>query len=108
MFCFSPNRSRVASGRSTTSSVLGGGQSSTPSYPFYPDRLDPKSKVHNGNNEVKWYYSNYHTENVEPYVDPRFPRENSEAAKVHSSASSSSISINVTMIFCIMFAHYFY
>ena len=95
------HRSRAASGRSTTASVLGG-QSSTPSYPFYPDRLDP-AKVH-GNNEVKWYYSNYHTENVEPYVDPRFPRENSEAAKVHSSASS--ISINV-MLFCIMFAHYF-
>ena len=88
-------RTLVASGRSTTASVLG----STP-YPFYPDRLDPGNNGNHGNNEVKWYYSNYHSENLEPYVDPRFPRQDSEAAKVQSSANT--ISINFILL-CIAF-----
>merc|ERR1711862_122114 len=59
-------------------------------YPFYPDRLDP-AKITNPNpdNEVKWYYSNYNNEHLEPYVDPRGARDHIEAAKVLSSSSQT-------------------
>ena len=57
---------------------------------FFPYRLDP-AKITNPNpdNEVKWYYSNYNSENLEPYVDPRVPRDHIEAAKVHPSSSQT-------------------
>ena len=95
------SRTLVASGRSTTASVLGGPGSSTP-YPFYPDRRDPAQQGL-GDNEVKWYYSNYHSENLEPYIDPRLPRQDSEAAKVQSSASTLSLNL---FLFIIAFALY--
>ena len=79
------------SSQATTVSALTGG--STP-YPFYPDRqgLDPSKfpgSNPNPDNEVKWYYSNYNSENLEPYVDPRVPRDHIEAAKVHPSSSQT-------------------
>ena len=41
--------------------------------PFHPDQMDPVSAVQNRNdqnNEVKWYYSNYNSENINPYISP--------------------------------------
>ena len=79
---------RFAYGRSTT--TVGQQQPSTPAYPFYPDRLDPGKIKPNSDNEVKWYYSNYNSDGLEPYVDPRHPRDQHvEAAKVQESTNSS-------------------
>ena len=41
--------------------------------PFHPDQMDPVSAVENRNdqnNDVKWYYSNYNSENLNPYISP--------------------------------------
>lgn len=68
--------------------------SSTP-YPFAPDRLDPGKIKANVDNEVKWYYSNYHlSETLEPYVDPRLPRDDQDAAKVNLYSNADKISFN--------------
>lgn len=75
---------------------------STPVYPFYPDRLDPRNTKPNHDNEVKWYYSNYHSENLEPFVDPRFPRE--EAAHVEP---SSSVGRHFSNVFLVIFLSLF-
>ena len=85
-------------GRSTTSSNT---PQSTP-YPFRPDRLDPRGPQPH-NNEVKWYYSNYNSEGLEPYIDPRIPREEDEAAHVQPSKAS----INTLSVFCIFLIPYF-
>ena len=60
---------------STTTTERGGRfpvarASSSTSYPFHPDRLDP-AKTPNavgGDSSVDWYYSNYN--NDEPFVGP--------------------------------------
>ena len=96
------------SSQATTASALTGG--STP-YPFYPDRqgLDPSKfpgSNPNPDNEVKWYYSNYNSENLDPYkdpdpyVDPRIPRDQdiSEAAKVSPSSSSQTYHCNFSLV----------
>ena len=80
------NHRRLPTGRSTTSAGI---PSSTP-YPFRPDRLDPKG-LQPHNNEVKWYYSNYNSEGLEPYIDPRVPREQDEAAHVQLSKAPSTL-----------------
>ena len=93
------------SSQATTASALTGG--STP-YPFYPDRqgLDPSKfpgSNPNPDNEVKWYYSNYNSENLDPYkdpdpyVDPRIPRDQ-EAAKVSPSSSSQTYHCNFSLV----------
>ena len=94
------------SSQATTASALTGG--STP-YPFYPDRqgLDPSKfpgSNPNPDNEVKWYYSNYNSENLDPYkdpdpyVDPRIPRDQTEAAKVSPSSSSQTYHCNFSLV----------
>ena len=56
--------------------------------PFHPDQMDPVSAVENRNdknNEVKWYYSNYNSENIDPYISPS--RANRAAGSTISSIS---------------------
>ena len=56
--------------------------------PFHPDQMDPISAVENRkdqNNEVKWYYSNYNSDNINPYISP------SRANTARDSSSSSFI-----------------
>ena len=89
-------------GRSTTSAGI---PSSTP-YPFRPDRLDPKG-LQPHNNEVKWYYSNYNSEGLEPYIDPRVPREQDEAAHVQlSKAPSTAYSVFTLFILPYLILHF--
>ena len=60
-------------------------------YPFYPDRLDPGKTKPAPDNEVKWYYSNYNSETLEPYIDPRVPRDHESAnaqVKLDNSAAA--------------------
>ena len=96
------NHRRLPIGRSTTSA---GTPASTP-YPFRPDRLDPKG-LQPHNNEVKWYYSNYNSEGLEPYIDPRVPREQDEAAHVQlSQAPSINFSIFTVLILPYLMLHF--
>ncbi len=73
--------------------------STSPTYSLYPDRLDPgnvNSPV-SGNNEVKWYYSNYNSQNLEPFVAPRdsrLPRDDVEAGHVTQASSASRFSFH--------------
>ena len=43
----------------------------TSNYPFHPDQLDPAAANDTAaasSNDVKWYYSNYNSENIDPFV----------------------------------------
>merc|ERR1712150_186487 len=75
--------------------------------PFHPDQMDPVSAVENRkdrNNEVKWYYSNYNSENINPYISPT--RANTAR---DSSASNVILPLfgQVTSVAIFAFIHYF-
>ena len=68
--------------------------------PFHPDQMDPVSAVENRGdvkNEVKWYYSNYNSDNVDPYVSPSQSKTGSAASSINAHISHP-ISFYTTMI----------
>ena len=75
--------------RSSSAESKDDNNSSSPApYPFHPDQLDPVAAAENGKQEagkddVKWYYSNYNSENLDPFVSP------SRSEQVPLSSSSS-------------------
>jgi len=72
--------------------------SSSP-YPFHPDRLDPASAPNPADghdNSVNWYYSNYNSENTDPYIGPG-------AEHVVTAGGSSRHQLkDFSVIFCIV------
>ena len=64
-------------------------------YPFHPDQMDPASAAENGpdDSDVKWYYSNYNNENLDPFVSP------SRGDPPHDSGGSSGL---VSSVLCVV------
>ena len=65
--------------------------------PFHPDQMDPVSAVENRNdknNEVKWYYSNYNSENINPYISP---------SRANTARGSAAASITQPMFIPVVF-----
>ena len=74
--------------------LLGGSTDS--SFPFHPDRFDPEATFPRNPNDpkneaVNWYFSNYNSDNVDPFVDPQL----AEKRERSSSSSGKFIAANI-------------
>ena len=70
---------------------LGRSSSARPPYPFHPDRLDPGAKKPGVDDEVKWYYNNYNSENVDPFVAPETTTTRRSSLSRGPSSGSNSL-----------------